>query len=758
MGSIRLFTACLLLFAALSVSCSNPEKDKQAHYKNALEFIEQDKQQAAILELRSAIQIDAKYGEARYQLGLLYLKEGENQKALEELIRAADLLPDNLDANLKVAIFQLLSGDRRECRKRLEHILAKDPNHQDALVFLANLELAEGNKDKALEALEKLGAEKLDASGDLQNLKGRIHVAREQWVEAEASFQKAIALDGENFEHYKTLLLHYETRNEKDKFTKLLEETAAKFPDNADAHLLQAGYHRSRGDFDKAGDELRRVVELRPDNPGYRLKLADHYESSGQDAQAEEILKKARAEIAGKPEITAALSGFYLDRGRLDDARSLFDTLKTENPQAGETQLLQARFHLKEGKAKDALDILQPLTKNYPQWPDPLFYLGIAHQRLGEIDAAQQAAAAAIQKNKRNYRYHLLMAQLLLTQGLFDEAKKEAATALQLNPKNLNAALILSRTLIGLKEFGPAVTILTDMRKVVPDSVEILSHLALASLGAGDRKNGEQTLRDVLEIDPGHAETVNLLINLTHKGDPSGAEKFVRQQISKAPQDHRLYLLLGGLLEEQKKDQESLAAYDKAQELSPDSAEPLLASARLLRRLGKNSEAMDKCTLLSEKNPKSIPGKMCVAGLYVEEGRAEKAIEHYKKVLEIKKDYAPAANNLAWLIASTPGGDLGEALMLAMTAKQALPDDPRVADTLGWVHYQRGSYPLAIAQFELALQHRLADPATAYHLAMAQAANNQKEKAVQTLNKLLESKEAFAEREKAEALLQEIGK
>ena len=184
----------------------------------------------------------------------------------------------------------------------------------------------------------------------------------------------------------------------------------------------------------------------------------------------------------------------------------------------------------------------------------------------------------------------------------------------------------------------------------------------------------------------------------------------------------------------------------------------MLASANLLRRLGKNKEAMEKCSMLSEKNPKSIPGKMCLAGLYAVEGSAGKAIEQYKNIIEINKDYAPAANNLAWLIASEPGGDLGEALMLAMTAKQALPNDHRVADTLGWVHYQRGSYALAIAQFEFALQNSLADPAVAYHLAMAQNANNQKEKAVQTLNKLLTSKGEFADRQKAETLLKELNK
>ena len=105
MGRVLLLILCASLFSACS---SAPEKDKQTYYNNAMEYIKQDNKEAAILELRSAIQLDAKYGEARYQLGLLYLKEGEPKKAFDELVRAADLLPDNLDANLKVAFFLFL--------------------------------------------------------------------------------------------------------------------------------------------------------------------------------------------------------------------------------------------------------------------------------------------------------------------------------------------------------------------------------------------------------------------------------------------------------------------------------------------------------------------------------------------------------------------------------------------------------------------------------------------------------------------------
>jgi tetratricopeptide (TPR) repeat protein len=238
-------------------------------------------------------------------------------------------------------------------------------------------------------------------------------------------------------------------------------------------------------------------------------------------------------------------------------------------------------------------------------------------------------------------------------------------------------------------------------------------------LGAQDRPKAQEYLVELLEIDPGHLQTVALLIGLNHKDDLVSAEAFVRQQIAKVPKDHRLYLLLGDLLEKQKKDEEALAVYDMAQELNPENNESMLASARILTRMGKNKDAMARYVAMVEKNPASIPGQMGIAALFEAEGSADEAVEQYRNILKIKEDYVSAANNLAWLLASKRGGDLGEALMLAMTAKQALPDDPSVADTLGWVHYLRGSYSLAISQFEFALQKRPDDPLFTYHLALA---------------------------------------
>ena len=480
-----------LLFLALAIfflsSCSSPKKDKQEYYQHAMDLVKQDKREAAILELRSAIQIDAKFADARYQLGLLYLKGGEVQKAFGELLRAADLDPENFDANLKVAQFYLLAKKNDESRKRIKQVLTKDPNNRDALTLLANLELFEKNYSASLATLDKIG-EAVEKSDVLLNIKGRIYAAQDQWDEAEAAFRKAIAANDSNFNNYEILLMLFDKKKDMKEAKNLLDEIIEKFPNEAKSHLLLAGYYQTTKDNAKVAEELQEVIRIAPDNPRFRLQLAEFYEKNSEPAKVGETLLMAHKDLADNPDITSALATHYFDQQKFDDARSLLDELTASQPGYGGTKLLKARFLLKDGNAREAETILQALNTDFPTWAAPKFYLGLANYSLGEIELAQKAVSEAIQKNGQKSEYHALLAQIFQVQGSFEDAKKEATIALRLNTHNLRAALILTRSLIDAKEYPPAIKILTSMRKQLPDNSEILANLTMAYLGNDERQ------------------------------------------------------------------------------------------------------------------------------------------------------------------------------------------------------------------------------------------------------------------------------
>ncbi|WP_412971968.1 XrtA/PEP-CTERM system TPR-repeat protein PrsT [Glaciecola sp. MF2-115] len=86
----KLSIAALLLSSLIGLSACS-QKTSEEHIAAAKEFVVNGDQQAAIVELKNAIQLDPKQAEARFELGNLYLEQKKYQAAEKELNRAMEL-------------------------------------------------------------------------------------------------------------------------------------------------------------------------------------------------------------------------------------------------------------------------------------------------------------------------------------------------------------------------------------------------------------------------------------------------------------------------------------------------------------------------------------------------------------------------------------------------------------------------------------------------------------------------------------------
>jgi len=133
-------------------------------------------------------------------------------------------------------------------------------------------------------------------------------------------------------------------------------------------------------------------------------------------------------------------------------------------------------------------------------------------------------------------------------------------------------------------------------------------------------------------------------------------------------------------------------------------------------------------------NPGYLPGHLLFAQLEMAEGKNAAAIEQFRKALALDDKNALALNGLAYLLTESNRPD--EALRYAQQAKELAPDNPAVADTLGWTYFQKGLYGLAVTNLEDATakegtaRHR-------YHLAMAYLKAGDPKRGRQTLDAAL---------------------
>src|SRR5262249_37077608 len=145
---------------------------------------------------------------------------------------------------------------------------------------------------------------------------------------------------------------------------------------------------------------------------------------------------------------------------------------------------------------------------------------------------------------------------------------------------------------------------------------------------------------------------------------------------------------------------------------------------------------------VSAKNPKSVGAATMVGVLLEAQGQGPEAEKQYQQVLSLDSHSPVAANNLAWMYVAADR-QLDEALQLAETAYRALPDDPDVNDTLGWILVKKKMATKAASYLEKAAAKHPNDPAPHFHLGMAYVQDGQFDKARASLQRALGLKKDF---------------
>jgi tetratricopeptide (TPR) repeat protein len=135
-----------------------------------------------------------------------------------------------------------------------------------------------------------------------------------------------------------------------------------------------------------------------------------------------------------------------------------------------------------------------------------------------------------------------------------------------------------------------------------------------------------------------------------------------------------------------------------------------------------------------EAAPNNASPHFLLGMAYEARQREDDAIAEYERALKLDPRFAPAANNLAWLYADR-GENIDVALGLAQTAMEQLPNDPGVADTLGWIYYKKGAYLKAIALLRDSADKLPENAVVRYHLGMALYASGDHKSAEQELTK-----------------------
>ncbi len=758
------YRSLLLMFAIplfiFVIGCGSDEEKEAEHHKRAKEYIEKEEFKNAVIELRNVVQLNPKNDAAYYELGEAYLNLKQVKEAFQAFSQAASINADNLDAQLKIGQILLLGEKTEDARKQAEVILEKSPGNIDALLLLSGTQIQGKDIDSALATLEK------GTSTDPDNFKihvalGRLFLLKNDIDQAKKAYQKAKSIDSSSSLPYSSLARIYGFEKKWDQTETELKEMISKSGSDYKNLFELARFYESRKEWSKAEDIYLRASSSASENDVTPLiGLSGFYSRRKSFDKALETMQKASSLKKEDLNILVGIAQLYLENMQIEKASETLDKILEKENGHVEASFLKGRVYLVNKDFDNALPLFDLTVSDRPNNAMAHYFKALCLLGKGEEKPAQSSLLKAVELNSQLLDARLILAEFYLQERNIDLARQQIDTAFELDSNNIKVLMLKGNLKILEKNSNEAEALFMQVTKTFPDYAPGYVKLGLLYGLTGEHEKALENLEKAINMDPKQMDALALAINIYSKsGKFDEAIQLCAKQKERISENQPLLAqieYMEGKISLARKDTKAARLhFEKAIATDSNILAAYVALAKLYIRENKIQEALSQYESLLEKEPKSLTGNMGLGTIYDQQGDIEKAEACYRKALEIKSDFAPAANNLAWNLLQS-GGNIDEALGFAQIAKEHMPQNSSVMDTLGWLYYLKGSYLNAIAELQDSLKLEPDNPVINYHMGMAYYKNGQTDSAKQFLEKVLEIDKNFKESEEVRRVLKGI--
>jgi len=757
--------------------------DADAHYKMAETLWAMQEYGESLWQYREASRLAPDNAEWRMKLAQVLFAARDYDAALEQVSAVLEKDPKDVDALLLRGGLKSVKGDIDGLLEDVDAALAIDPQHQGSLALRAQALGRKGDIAGAEEALRKLVAVKGSAANHLSLARFLAIVAKndEALVELNAAIE-ASETPEEKTQSRLFLTNFYMNQGQNDKAEEILLQARADAPGDSNVLLTLARFYYATGKSEQAEKMLEESVTARPTEADPLLVLADYHRRVG---SVEKALADVDRAIALEPKNEAARlrrAELIVDNNGEDatpsaESWAIVQEILKENPRSVLGLFTEGKFYLLDKKYPEATTSLRRVIDEQPSAAAHVL-LGTAYLAQKQNDLARSEFQQALQVDAQYTPARSQLSALYLGAGEDESAAREAKLVLDQNPKDLRMRLILAEALTRLKRIHEAREVLRPIE--VSDAMTPVMRLKLAQLfrRTRDTKAALPILEKLHAENPADSAVMAEIIQADiDERQPEAALAKIDAYIKEQPENAALYEMRAKvrLSSPGGEKPEAIALAEADLELAiqkdPKRVESVVTLAKLYRTIWQREGGSGKYLDLSiatykkarELDPQNAQIALQLASLSESAGREAEAIENYETVLQLDQDQPAAKNNLAWLLADRDNvspADLDRALQLAQDAKNAMPNDPSVADTLGWIMYKKGIPSAAIALFRESIDgypegHPLRGTVR-YHLASAYEKNGERDRAVQELKRALDEVAAFSERDAAEKLLKDL--
>lgn len=236
-------------------------------------------------------------------------------------------------------------------------------------------------------------------------------------------------------------------------------------------------------------------------------------------------------------------------------------------------------------------------------------------------------------------------------------------------------------------------------------NVQAMFAEALRQHQAGRVADAERLYRQILTIDPRHADSLHLLGVVAYQARRlDAAVDLIGQAIRLKDNVAFYHNNLGLVLKDQGKFTDSVARFERALALEPNYPDAHNNLGNALREAGRAGDAVACYQRALAIKPDYIEAHNNLGNALRDQDRLEDAVAAYRRALAIRPDYADAQNNLGNVLQQL--GQRDEAVAAYERALAANPDSAEAHNNLGNVLQELGRFDVAVTHFERALALR----------------------------------------------------
>jgi tetratricopeptide (TPR) repeat protein len=716
-------TFALSLLAIASSGCSKQQDTKEADLSRANDYFAAEQYDKAEKEYRDVLRLAPADPIAERQLGIIYYDQGQLPQAYSLLKKSAERQPDDLELQLKLGLTYLSARDYKQARDAALRILEKQPGNEQALLLLTDTAVAPNELEETRKTVENLRGQDQDRPGYHLAL-GMLDLRQKEEGRAENEFKIALNLD----------------------------------PKSAVAYMALGNLYWSRQDLKAADQAFKTAADLSPTRSPIRLRYADFKLRTGAAAEAKTMLEDISHKVPDYLPPRVYLMKMACAEHRDEVCATRVQNLLAQDPVNYDALFQDGILSLAKGDAPKAIRTFEYLSKAYSQNPQVRYQLALAYLLFAKsantvgsqnaLNGAEASLTEAIKLEPRFDQATLLLAELRIAKRTPTAAIDLLAPLTKERPQIAQAHYLLAAAYLAQQNADQALAVYRQMTELFPKDPQPPFLMGRILLEQRKLSDARKAFEKSVEISPDYLPAIETLVDLDIADKQyAAAIDRVQKQIDKDPKLAQAWALRGKIYLAQQDFTHAEPDLLKSIELDPNLQPSYLLLAQLYVATNKQEQAIEKLNASVEKN-KTVPALMQLAAIHEQLKHYAEARDAYEKLLTVAPNFSPALNNLAVLY-SEHFGQLDKAYDLAKKAREASPNEPHLADTLGWIAFKKSDYGNALPLLQESAGKLPDQPEIEFHVGMAHYMVGEEGPARIALQKAVDSSADFPGKDEA---------